>query len=165
MCLLTFPTGTFSGMFSMSTGDFLSFLCAVAFALNFVVINHFSPITGFETLSVVQIAFSAVLGSLAALVFGPVRFHATPALGAAVLVMGLIGTALAFTVMVWAQPYTTATRAAVIFALEPAVAWFTSYVVTGELLSNRGKIGAGLIVAGILLVELKRKPEIVEISK
>jgi drug/metabolite transporter (DMT)-like permease len=160
MALLTWP----SGRFVMSPGDFLSLLCAVAFALNFIVINHFSAIAGFETLSVVQIAVAAVLGSLSAWAFGPVRFHATPALGISVLAMGLLGTALAFTVLVWAQPYTTATRSAVILALEPAVAWLTSYLVTGETLNLRGKMGAGLILAGVLLVELKRsKPETLNI--
>jgi drug/metabolite transporter (DMT)-like permease len=148
----------------MTTGDFLSLLCAVTFALHFVVIGHFSPVLGFETLAVIQVAVAAVLGFLSAIVFGQVRFHATPALGAAVLVTGLLATALAFTTMAWAQQYTTPTRTALILALEPAVAWLTSYVVTGEVLSARGKIGAGLILAGVLLVELKRgKPETLNI--
>jgi drug/metabolite transporter (DMT)-like permease len=42
-----------------------------------------------------------------------------------------------------------------IFALEPVFAWITSYLVYGELLAARAAGGAGLILAGILLVELK----------
>jgi drug/metabolite transporter (DMT)-like permease len=160
MALMTLPTGKMV----MSAGDFLSLLCAVTFALHFVVTAHFSPIAGFETLAVVQVAVAAVLGFLSAFAFGPVRFHATPALGVAILAMGLLATALAFTTMAWAQQHTSATRIAVILTLEPAVAWFTSYVVTGEILALRGKIGAGLILAGVLLVESKRsKPETLNI--
>ncbi len=156
MALLTLP----AGKFEMTTGDILSLLCAVTFALHFVVIGHFSPLLGFETLAVIQVAVAAVLGFLSAAALGHVHFHATPALGAAVLATGLLATALAFTTMAWAQQYTTPTRTALILALEPAVAWFTSFLVTGEVLSTRGKIGAGLILAGVLLVELKRgKPE------
>lgn len=156
MAMMTLPTGKFE----MSTGDILSLLCAVAFALHIVVIGHFSPTVGFETLAVVQVAVAAVLGIMAAFVFGPAFFRPTPALGAAVLATGLLATALAFTTLAWAQQFTTSTRAALILALEPAAAWLTSYVATGEVLSRRGKIGAGLILAGILLVELKRnKPE------
>ncbi len=148
----------------MSAGDCLSLLCAVTFALHFVVTAHFSPIAGFETLAVVQVAVAAVLGFLSAFAFGPVRFHPTPALGLAILAMGLLATALAFTTMAWAQQHTSAMRIAVILTLEPAVAWFTSYVVTGEVLSLRGKMGAGLILAGVLLVELKHgKPETLNI--
>jgi drug/metabolite transporter (DMT)-like permease len=75
---------------------------------------------------------------------------------AAVLITGLLATALAFTTMAWAQQYTSATRAALIFALEPVVAWLTSFLLTGERMSGRGVFGAGLILAGIVTVELKR---------
>jgi drug/metabolite transporter (DMT)-like permease len=160
MVMMTLPPGRFE----MSPGDLLSLLCAVTFALHIVVIAHFSPRVGFESVALVQVAVAALLGFLTASVFGPVRFHPTPALGLAVVAAGVLATALAFTTMAWAQLYTTPTRSAIIFALEPAVAWFTSYVATGELLSNRGKMGAGLILAGILLVELKSsKPETLNI--
>jgi drug/metabolite transporter (DMT)-like permease len=58
--------------------------------------------------------------------------------------------------MAWAQQYTSATRAALIFALEPVVAWLTSFLLTGETMSGRGIFGAVLIIAGIVTVELKR---------
>jgi drug/metabolite transporter (DMT)-like permease len=74
---------------------------------------------------------------------------------AAVLITGLLATALAFTTMAWAQKYTTATRSALIFTLEPVVAWITSWVLTGETLPMRAAAGGGMILAGILLVELR----------
>jgi drug/metabolite transporter (DMT)-like permease len=80
----------------------------------------------------------------------------TAGVAAAVLITGLLATALAFTTQAWAQQYTSSTRAALIFALEPLVAWLTSYVVTGEKMGGRGKVGAVMILAGILVVELKR---------
>ncbi len=142
--------------FEMSRGDVLSFLCAVVFALHIVVIGHYSPIVGFAPLTVVQISAAAVL-ALAVLPFaGPVRLHLTPGLGQAVIVTGLLATALAFTTQAWAQQYTSATRAALIFALEPVIAWLTSYWLTGETMANRGKVGAGMILAGIVLVEVTR---------
>ena len=63
--------------------------------------------------------------------------------------------ALAFAVQAWAQQITTATRAELIFALEPVVAWAFSYVVIGERLPPRGILGAILILAGVLVAELK----------
>lgn len=157
MILMTFPDDLLSG-FNMSRGDFLTFLCAVLFALHIVVVGHFSPIVGFESLAVVQIGVAAVLATAfaGALAFRtPVTFHLTPALAAAVLVTGLLATGLAFTTMAWAQQYTSSTRAALIFALEPVVAWLASRLLTGETMGNRGKAGAGLILAGILLVEFR----------
>jgi drug/metabolite transporter (DMT)-like permease len=141
----------------MSRGDLFSVLCAVVFALHIVVVSHYSPMIGFETIALVQVVTAALLGIASFRFFGPVRFHATPEVATAVLITGLLATALAFTAMAWSQQYTTASRAALIFALEPVIAWLTSYVLTGEAMTGRGKTGAGLILGGVLLVELRRE--------
>ena len=151
MALMTLP----AGKFEMSRGDFLSFLCAVTFALHIVVISHYSPLIGFQTLAVIQVATAATLGIVSFPFFEPLRFHLSGTVAAAVLVTGLLATALAFTTMAWAQQFTSATRAALIFALEPVIAWVTSYLLMGERLPARGKLGAVAILAGVLLVEFK----------
>lgn len=157
MILLTLPADPFgTGGFVITRGDLLSFFCAVLFALHIVVTGHYSPIGGFESLAVIQATVAAVLGLSIFRFAEPVRFHMTPGVVAAVVVTGLVMTALAFTTMAWAQQYTSATRAALIFTLEPVVAWLTSWILTGESLANRGKVGAGLILAGVVLGELTR---------
>ncbi len=138
MALMTLP----SGRLEMSRGDFLSFLCAVAFALHIVVVNHSSRSMGFETIASVQVMTAALLGIGSFWFAEPVRFHLSGVVAAAVLVTGLLATALAFTVMAWAQQFTSATRSALIFALEPVVAWVTSWIVAGEIMPVRGKVGA-----------------------
>jgi drug/metabolite transporter (DMT)-like permease len=140
----------------MSRGDLLSLLCAVTFAFHIVIIGHYSQLYGFKSLAAVQIATAAVLGSVLFRFAEPIRFHLTPGVAAAVLITGLLATALAFTTQAWAQQYTSPNRAALIFALEPPIAWLTSYALTGERMTNRGKVGAGMILAGILWVELTR---------
>ncbi len=156
MTLSSASSSASSTQWAVSRGDLLSFLCAVTFALHIVVIGHYSPMVGFESLAVIQIAVAA-LAALAVFRFAePLRFHPTPAMAGAVLLTGLLATALAFTTQAWAQKYTSATRAALIFALEPVVAWLTSWALTGETMGNRGKVGAGAILAGILLVECTR---------
>ncbi len=155
MMLMTLPAVA-TAPFAISRGDLLSFLCAVTFALHIVVIAHFSPIMGFESLAVIQIAVAAAAGLVLSPFAEPVRFHLTAGTVMAVLITGLLATAVAFTTMAWAQQYTSATRAALIFAVEPVVAWLTSYVLTGETMAFRGKVGAAVILAGILLVELTR---------
>jgi drug/metabolite transporter (DMT)-like permease len=157
MALMTAPSGR-SGIglgLNISRGDFLCFLCAVIFALHIVVVSHYSPIMGFQTIAVLQVTVAAVLGIGSVFMAGPVRLHATSGVVLAVLITGLLATALAFTTMAWAQRYTTATRSALIFSLEPVVAWITSWVLTGETLPARATAGAGMILAGILLAEVR----------
>lgn len=152
MGLITLPPGDFA----IGRGDLLSLICAVTFAVHLVVISHYTPLLGFQTVAVLQVVTAAVLGLMAFPVAETVVFHPGTAVIAAVAVTGLFATALAFTTMAWAQQYTTATRTALICALEPVVAWLTSWWLTGETMAVRGKIGAGLILAGILVVELIR---------
>ncbi len=153
--LMTLPPGS-GWQLQMSPGDVLSLLCAVTFAVHIVVVGHYSQLGGFQSLAVVQIAMAAALASASFWFAEPVRLHMTAGVATAVLVTGLLATALAFTTQAWAQQYTSATRAALIFTLEPPVAWLTSYILTGERMANRGKVGAGLIILGILAVELTK---------
>jgi drug/metabolite transporter (DMT)-like permease len=137
-------------------GDLLTLCCAVAFAAHIIALGHYSGRIGFESLSFMQVAVAAVLG-ISTFWWAEVPVvRWSPMVLVALGVTGLLATALAFTVQAWAQQHTTPTRTAVIFSLEPVVAWLTSFRLTGEVLSRRAAAGAGLILAGILLVEVKR---------
>jgi drug/metabolite transporter (DMT)-like permease len=136
-------------------GDLLTLLCAGAFAAHILVVGHYAPRLGFQPLTLVQIATAAVMSLASFWWVETPSIKWSPGVIAAVLVTGLLATALAFGIQAWAQQYTTPTRTALIFALEPVFAWGTSFAVAGELLSPRATAGAALILSGILLVELK----------
>ena len=143
---------------SMGRGDLMTFGGAVAFAAHVVATGHFAEQIGFEVLSVTQVGAAALSAlSLVWLVETP-RVHWQPLVVWAILITGLLCTALAFTIQAWAQHYTTATRTALIYALEPVVAWITSYCLAGEGLSGQAAAGAALILSGVLLVEMKPFP-------
>jgi drug/metabolite transporter (DMT)-like permease len=140
---------------SMGLGDLLTVLCAFGFAAYIVTLGHFAEQMSFEILSVAQIGVAALL-SLALFwwVESP-RVEWRPAVVWAILITGLLATALAFTIQAWAQQYTSSTRTALIYMLEPVVAWITSYCISGEGLSGRAAAGAALILGGVVLVEVK----------
>ncbi|HOL70918.1 MAG TPA: DMT family transporter [Bryobacteraceae bacterium] len=151
LALLTMPAGSLH----MEKGDLLTLACAVAFAAHILVVGYYAPKIGFQALTLVQLATTAAM-SLAGFWWLETPFIRWSAgVVAAVIVTGLLATALAFSVQTWAQQYTTPTRTALILALEPVFAWVTSFVVTGEVLSRKAALGAALILSGILLVELK----------
>jgi len=137
-------------------GDLLTFFCAVAFAAHIIVLAHYSGRISFESLSFLQIAVAAALSLSTFWWIESPLLRLKPVVLLALGVTGLLATALAFTVQAWAQQHTTAARTALIYSLEPVVAWLTSFWFLGETLSRRVALGAGLILTGILLVELKR---------
>jgi drug/metabolite transporter (DMT)-like permease len=143
------------GIRSINRGDVLTLGCAVAFAAQIVIQGHFSEKMSFEWLSAVQVAAAALLsGSLFWWAESP-RLAWRPTVIWAVVVTGLLATALAFTVQAWAQHFTTATRTALIYLLEPVFAWLASFLLVGEGLSLRAAAGAALILGGVVLVEAK----------
>jgi drug/metabolite transporter (DMT)-like permease len=139
----------------LNPGDLLTLLGAVGFATHIVVLGHFSERMGFELLSVAQVGSAAVLsGSLFWWAEAP-RVAWRPAVLGAILITGLLATALAFTLQAWAQRRITSTRTGLIYMLEPVFAWITSYLLVGEGLTRRAAAGAVLILGGVLMVEMK----------
>jgi drug/metabolite transporter (DMT)-like permease len=139
----------------VNPGDLLTLLCAAGFATHIVVLGHFSERLGFELLSVAQVG-SAAVWSLS-LFWWAEAPHVVwrPAVLGAILVTGLLATALAFTIQAWAQRRITSTRTGLIYMLEPVFAWITSYLLVGEGLTGRAATGAALILGGVLMVEMK----------
>jgi drug/metabolite transporter (DMT)-like permease len=156
--LMTLPDAVLPGataVGNINRGDVLTFFCTIAFGAHIVTLGHFSRRMGFELLSVAQVGTAAVLSlTLCGWAETP-HVEWRPAVLSAILITGLFATALAFTIQAWAQKYTTPTRTALIYMLEPVVAWATSYLLAGEGLTRRAAAGAALILGGVLLVELK----------
>jgi drug/metabolite transporter (DMT)-like permease len=139
----------------IARGDGLTLICAVGFAAHIVALGHYTEPMRFEVVSVAQIGAAAVL-ALGSFWWAEVpRVVWRPAVVWAVLISGFVSTAMAFTIQAWAMQYTTATRTALIYLLEPVVTWVTSYWLAAEGLSPRAAAGAALILLGIVLVELK----------
>jgi drug/metabolite transporter (DMT)-like permease len=148
------------GGLRIALGDSLTIACAAVYALHILTLGYFAPKTGYVSISLLQVSTACVVAwvaygvwTLASNEAAAVRW--TPEVLTAIVVGGLLCTAVAFTVQSWAQQFTTATRAALLMSLELVFAWIASYLFEGEVLSMRSAIGAVLIMAGILLVELK----------
>jgi drug/metabolite transporter (DMT)-like permease len=157
LSLMTIPAGTqaLADWSSVNRGDMLTFGCAIAFGLHIIFLGKATKQSPFAQIAFIQTAVAALLMSLA-VPLAPAQFvRFTPRLVIAVAVTAVLCTALAFTVQSWAQQFTPPTHTALIFSLEPVFAWLTSYVVEGERLGLRVSAGALLILAGILLSELK----------
>jgi drug/metabolite transporter (DMT)-like permease len=158
---LSVPPGEIgAALGGLNLGDMLVLGCAVMFALHIILVGHYSPKHSVAALSFMQVAATAVLGVIAVPVTAATGLEAprfawtAPVLGG-ILVTAIGATAIAFTIQVWAQKHTSATHTAIIFSLEPVFAALTSYIVLDERLGGRGLIGAALVLAGILLAELK----------
>jgi len=136
-------------------GDMLTAVAAAAFASHVLVLERYAPKLGFTAISLLQVLVAAGCFAASFWWLETPRVEWTGRVLWTLAVTAALCTALAFTVQAWAQQHTSASRTALIFALEPISAAATSYVVLGERLSGRAAMGAALILAAVLAVEWK----------
>jgi drug/metabolite transporter (DMT)-like permease len=134
----------------LGRGNALTLGCAAAFGLWIYVggqlANRFDPIA----LTCVQLATLALLCVPFVAIEG--LGHVTGRVWLAVLVTGILCSAVAFTLQLWGQRRIEPARAAVILLFEPVVAGFVGFAV-GERLGLKGYLGAAVILASILVAE------------
>jgi drug/metabolite transporter (DMT)-like permease len=154
--LMTVPGGRqgLADFANVNAGDVLTIGCAIAFAFQIVFLGRGTQRFPFEQMAVLQIGVGAVLTALATPLLERPHLQLNATVIATILITGILGTALAFTVQAWAQQFTPPTHAALIFTLEPVFAWLTSFVYLGERLGVRAGAGALLILAGVLVSEI-----------
>jgi drug/metabolite transporter (DMT)-like permease len=152
MIVMTLPS--LESNFHMNRGDLLTLACAVAFACHLLTVGYYSQRERTEAVALGQIACAALLSGLA-LTFEPPRAQWSRAVWLALALTAVFATATAFALQTWAQRYTTATRTALIFALEPVVALIAAVSFGGEALTLYAVAGGALILTGILSVELR----------
>lgn len=146
-------------------GDLLVLGCAFSFAAHILLTGHFAPRHDPLLLTLGQVGTVTALSLAAALLFD-VPVEGLTALMArldgrvmfAAAFTGLLATAAAFGIQTVAQRFTTATHTALIFAAEPVFAGVFSFLLIGEVLGPRQLAGCGLILAGMIVAEIKRLP-------
>jgi len=150
LVLLTSPAGI-----AIGRGDGLLIVTAASFAVHILLIDRLGAGTSVLRLAGVQIAVTAVLAtgwSAAA------EREAPPGdalVWFAVVFTAIAATAVGFLVQTRAQRSLPPVRTALILSAEPVFAGIVGYLVAGDRLGVRGGIGAAMILAGILVAELR----------
>lgn len=171
VAFLTIPAHThwtmlFSAGGKEGLGNLLTLFCAVGFSLYVIALAHAAGKANFQQLILLQIGFAMVFLTIGALILEPPRPDALahlfapgsplrqPLVQFALLVTGILATAVAFGVQTWAQQVIPAANVAVMLTLEPVFAWLTAFVVLDEKLQLRRALGAMLVLCGILTAEI-----------
>jgi drug/metabolite transporter (DMT)-like permease len=135
---------------SMNSGDLLTLGCAFFFAIWIYLGGRFSQRYDPVMLTALQLVVLAVLAAPLAMVEG--IGHIDTQVVVAVVITGVLCSAIAFSLQLWGQRYLEPSRAAVILLFEQVVAGVVGYAV-GERLGAAGYVGALVILGGMLLAE------------
>jgi drug/metabolite transporter (DMT)-like permease len=150
---------TMSGTLTIGKGELLTLICAFLFALQIIFTGKFSKEVNVFLLVLFQLITVAVLSLIFSLSLDDVTFNLTYdyVFFKAVLITAVFATVYAFLIQTYMQQFTTATKTAIIFAMEPVSASVFAYISVGEVLTNIQLTGAILIVFATVVAELKFK--------
>ena len=140
---------------TLSVGETVTLISAIAIAAEIILIGMFANEVNSQRVTVVQLLVAGILS----FTLMPVSSETIPPFSWT-LVLSAMGLGLASAgiqlAMNWAQKSVSPTRATVIYAGEPVWAGFAGRL-AGDRLPALALIGAGLIVAGVIVSELKIK--------
>jgi len=139
---------------SVGIGELLTLGCALFFAIHIVGLGEWSSQYKTYNFALLQIGTVAIISLIAATHEG-ITVPPDPGVWEAVVITGLLATAVAFFIQTWAQSLISATRAAVIMTMEPVFAGLFAVVVGGNQLTLRTIGGAACILAAMFIINLK----------
>lgn len=153
---------TMSGKLTIGFGEFLTLICAFMFAIHIVFTGKFSKKEDVFLIVCVQFLTVTLLSLFFSLSLEEVTFNIEfdYTFLKAVIVTAIFATVYAFLIQTYFQQYTTATKTAIIFTMEPVSAAFFGVYIGNEFLTTNQIIGALLIISATILTEIKIKGKI-----
>jgi len=146
--------GMLSGVSAGSvTGDLMVLAAAALYALQIALMERFAPRYDALAFTTAEMAAAFVGFTAIAVAAGQVELPRGATVWGALLVTGIFASALGYLVQAWAQQRTSATRTALLFALEPVFAGIFGYALAGDRLGLLGWAGCAVILTGIVVAE------------
>lgn len=144
----------------LNIGDGFVLIGAISFSLHIILTGKFSSRFPSLLLTIIQLTTVALFSIISSFLFEDWRksinidILLSQEVMIAIIITSVFATALAFFIQTNFQKYTSATRVALIFAMEPVFAAITGYYWAQERLSISALFGCILIFMGMICAEL-----------
>lgn len=145
--------------FSLELGDSYVLLSAFLFAVEIMVLDHFSPLLDGVRLSRMQFLVIAILSTVLMFIFeAPTKETLIKALPA-IAYAGIFSSGIAYTLQILGQADVNPTLACLVMSLESVFSAISGWLVLGERMSGRELTGCLLMFAAIIFAQLEIKPK------
>ena len=141
----------------LGLGDFLVLLCAIAFSIHILVIDHFSPKVDGVKMSAIQFLTAAIISAVPTLLWEQPVFTEILQAWQPVLYAGVMSCGVAYTLQIIAQKNADPTVASLLLSLESVFSVLAGWVLLGQGLSLKEMFGCVLIFCAIILAQLPEK--------
>lgn len=140
---------------SIQKGDILLIIGALFWALQILALDHYADKLDALGLAFGQFMTAAVLGTAASLIFEKGPLVTNPSAWWSLLYSGIVAVGIGFTLQVLGQSKVNPALASLILSLEAVFALLGGMVFLGERLSGREWLGCAVMLAAVILVQLK----------
>ena len=145
------------GSFRLEIGDAWVSLCALLFALQIMILSHFSPLVDGVRLSRLQFLVVAVISTLLMFLTESPTPETLKLALPAILYAGIFSSGIAYTLQILGQENVNPTLASMIMSLESVFSALTGWLILGEQMSGRELFGSLLMFAAIVLAQIEPK--------
>jgi drug/metabolite transporter (DMT)-like permease len=151
---------TMTDIAALNIGDFFVLICAFGFAMHIIFTGRFSEHFPTLLLTTIQIITVSILSIISSILFEDfnsmleISIFSSDSVLIALFVTSFFATALAFFAQTRFQKFTTPTRVALIFAMEPVFAALAGFYLASERLSMSAIVGCLCIFIGMIFAEL-----------
>ena len=142
--------------FRIGHGDLLVFACAVVFTFHVLLIGWLSPRMNSFHLAIGQFSICALLNIIVAFSIESVDTGKIMEAAIPILYGGILSVGIAYTLQVIAQKEAHPAYASIILSMEAVFAALGGWMILHESLSQRSLAGCFLMLAGMVVVQVKR---------
>lgn len=140
--------------FRIGKGDVLVLLCAFAFSIHILLIDHFSSHVDGVRMSCLQFLTCGVLCGVCMLLFESPSLQSILIAWLPILYAGVLSCGVAYTLQIVAQQHVEPTVASLILSLESVFATLFGWLILGQSLSMKELFGCLLVFCAIILAQL-----------
>lgn len=142
-------------MDQLNTGDVLTILCALFWAIQLTLVGLFVGESGRPlALSTIQFAVCALGGMAVGLASEQLSVDAISGAMTEILYVGIFSSGFAFVLQVIGQRYTSASQAAIMLSAEALFGGLFGALLLNETLTRAGYVGCGIIFVAMIMVEI-----------
>jgi len=142
---------TLNDQLTINKGDLLCIICALAFALQVIVMERIPKNADSVAIGALQMGIIAVMNGLISFTTESFKFPHDIKLWGVIIILGIFCTAVCYIMQIYALKDTSAIQAGIILSLEPVFSAFFAFIFLGELLSTKGYAGAALLFISVIL--------------
>lgn len=144
---------------SINIGDIQLMLCALAFAFQILIIDHYSDHVNGVLMSATQFIVSGILSIVCMFLFENPQINAILASWWPIVYAGVFSCAIAYTLQIVGQRYVPPTEASLIFCLESVFSLLAGTIFLHERMKVINYIGCLLIFIAVVLSQWPKKAE------